>query len=1183
MTETPAKAACPKCGRALPADAPRGLCVKCLFTAMLEGEPLKTPAASGKAALPREFGGYELLEQVARGGMGIVYKARQTQLNRVVALKVIAAGHLASPDFLKRFRTEAEAVASLDHPNIVPIYEVGEFEGQPFFSMRFVEGGSLAQRIANLKSPISNPEAAKLIATLARAVHYAHQRGILHRDIKPGNVLLDTQGEPHLTDFGLARLVEKDSTLTRTLAMIGTPSYMSPEQARGEAKQLTTAVDVYGLGAVFYELLTGQPPFAGGTTMETVRQVLDKEARRPSTIKQEVDRDLETICLKCLEKEPARRYGSAEALALDLERWQRHEPILARPPRPAEHVIKWIRRNPGIATLTALLLVALAAGLGGVLHMNVRLTSVNRQKELANLRLASKLRDFEWQKAETLAGAGKRGDALALLNDFLRANPRDQTAATRVFSMLNGGNLGLPRAAPFQHGAPVNSVTVSEDGQRVLTGGDDGMARIWDLASGRLLVALAHPVKVSGAMFTADERVVLTFCLDGSIRLWDSEGAKVLLEFPKAPSANVPPVLRGDRKRAALLDSDHSVRVWDLTTRFPIGNSIDVGNQITRATFSRDPNLIAVAARDGGVRVWDVEHSRWACPVLRLTEAALGVEFSPDGRVLAASSGVMLTFWDTQTWQKLKEIKAHDNEIIALTFTPDGQRLVSVPFNRSPKIWDVASGKLVGQPIEADLPHCAVRLSPDGKSLATRSRGGVVRLWDAMTGEPLSEPFEHEGPVTDLAFTPDGLTLLTSSQDGTALALNFQHGRPAPAILKTDRYSWVACFTRDGTHVVGTSGAQALMFDAVTGEQLGKPMVHAEPIYRMRASPDGKKLITGAADGTARVWDLRTCEPVTPLLRHTMRIFVTGFSPDSRLVATASEDATARLWDAETGEPRSPWLRHDGEIVHVAFRGDSRMVLTTGVDGTARLWSAEDGHAGWPEPIHHKGIVWSAEFDAAGKRIVTASADKSARVWDAESRRPLTPPIRHARGLNGARFSADGRWVLTWSEDGTARVWNSETGEPISQPMRHGDVVNTAMFSPDGLQVLTGAKNGVVRLWDAASGYPLSDPLPNHGSISVIEFSPDGRRFLSFAERDALRIWEVVTPPVPVPPWFCDLIQAVAGKRLTGNRDVEPVGSDSLAPLRQRFAGAQDADFYSRWARWFLWERMKEPAQGFVP
>src|SRR6516162_2616985 len=366
MSELPKPGVCPKCGRVLAADAPQGLCTKCLVGAMLDTGPLAgaLQLAVGKSVLPRAFGPYELLEEVARGGMGIVYKARQTHVNRVVAVKLMAAGQFAAPDFVKRFRTEAEAAASLDHPNIVPIYEVGECEGQPFFSMKFVEGGSLAARISNLEFQIAEHEAAALAAKLARAVHFAHQRGILHRDIKPGNVLLDAQGEPQLTDFGLAKLVERDSTFTRTMAMLGTPSYMSPEQARGEAKQLTTAVDVYGLGAVFYELLTGQPPFAGGTTMETVRQVLEKEPRRPSALKPGIDGDLETICLKCLEKDPARRYGSAEALGADLDRWERNEPVLARPPSTLYKFQKSWRRNKLAYAAAIAVVLALLAGLG---------------------------------------------------------------------------------------------------------------------------------------------------------------------------------------------------------------------------------------------------------------------------------------------------------------------------------------------------------------------------------------------------------------------------------------------------------------------------------------------------------------------------------------------------------------------------------------------------------------------------------------------------------------------------------------------------------------------------------------------------------------------------------------------------------------------------------------------------
>src|SRR2546422_1074810 len=326
---------CRKCGAKIFADTPEGLCTACLFETglnLLASAPVATDDESGSAEdvsnvttapqikkAPRpaktlaDFGDYELLEEIGRGGQGVVYRARQKSLNRTVALKVIALGPWATEAHLKRFRREAEAAASLDHPRIVPIYEIGERDGSCYFSMKFIEGGRLDEIIA--REPIPIRRAAELLAKLARTVHYAHQRGILHRDIKPGNILLDADGEPHLTDFGLVRLVEKESTITRTIEVLGTPSYMAPEQAAGEAAQLTTAADVYGLGAVAYNLITGQPPFAGGTTYETTRLVLETEPRRPSLLNRAVDRDLETICLKCLEKEPAKRYGSSARLA----------------------------------------------------------------------------------------------------------------------------------------------------------------------------------------------------------------------------------------------------------------------------------------------------------------------------------------------------------------------------------------------------------------------------------------------------------------------------------------------------------------------------------------------------------------------------------------------------------------------------------------------------------------------------------------------------------------------------------------------------------------------------------------------------------------------------------------------------------------------------------------------------
>jgi TolB-like protein/Tfp pilus assembly protein PilF len=326
------------------------------------GQPASGMPAT--ADLLGEFGDYELLEEIGRGGQGVVFRARQKSLNRTVALKIIGLGQWATKAHLKRFRREAEAAASLDHPCIVPIYEVGERDGSCYFSMKFVEGGQLDEVVR--QTPMSIRQAAELIAKVARTVHYAHEHGILHRDIKPGNILLDVKGEPHLTDFGLARLLESESTVTHTLEVLGTPSYMAPEQAAGNNTKLTSTTDVYGLGAVLYQLLTGHPPFAGGTTYETVRLVLETEPRQPRLWNQKIDRDLSTICLKCLEKDPQRRYSSALTLAEDLERWLKHEPVRARRTRLVTRVRKWVRRNPVIAALVTLS-VALTAGLGGLI------------------------------------------------------------------------------------------------------------------------------------------------------------------------------------------------------------------------------------------------------------------------------------------------------------------------------------------------------------------------------------------------------------------------------------------------------------------------------------------------------------------------------------------------------------------------------------------------------------------------------------------------------------------------------------------------------------------------------------------------------------------------------------------------------------------------------------------------
>src|SRR2546427_10799994 len=327
---TTAKRVCAECGATVFADAPQVACSGCLFQTGLdlldnEGDEAFEPTA---ARMLKDFGDYELLEEIGRGGQGVVYRARQKSLNRIVALKVIGLAHWATEAHVKRFRMEAEAAAHLDDPRIVPIYEIGERDGACYFSMKLIEGGQLDKVVGSELMP--GRKAAELIAKLARTLDYAHQHGVLHRDVKPGNILIDVKGEPHLTDFGLARLVETESTVTRTMEVLGTPSYMAPEQARGQNEQLTSATDVYGLGAVFYQLLTDHAPSAGGTTYETVRLVVEREPRSPRLWNPKIDRDLATICLKCLEKDPKRRYASALTLAEDLEHWLCHEPIRSR-------------------------------------------------------------------------------------------------------------------------------------------------------------------------------------------------------------------------------------------------------------------------------------------------------------------------------------------------------------------------------------------------------------------------------------------------------------------------------------------------------------------------------------------------------------------------------------------------------------------------------------------------------------------------------------------------------------------------------------------------------------------------------------------------------------------------------------------------------------------------------------
>jgi WD40 repeat protein/tRNA A-37 threonylcarbamoyl transferase component Bud32 len=1000
--------------------------------------------------------GYEILAELGRGGNGVVYRARHHKLNRLVALKMILKGVHADPGELARFLAEAEAVAQLQHPNIVQIFESGQHGGLPFFTLELVPGGSLAERVRRQTLPAR--EAAALVEQLARGTAYAHERGILHRDLKPENVLLAADGTPKITDFGLAKRVAGGPDLTTSGAVMGTPPYMAPEQASGQTNAVGPRTDVYALGAVLYHLLTGRPPFQAATPVETVLQVITLDPVAPCQLQPQIPRDLETICLCCLRKEPHRRYAGALALADDLRRFLAGEPVAARPVGRLERAVKWCRRRPAVAGLLAALAVLAAAAAAVVIAQYgetlAALHYAHQQEEDARDQklLAERRKELADQAAETARRqkieaeknaaaalraeelAGQRADALArsLANsNVLLAqsafNEGDVAAAQALLDLVpptlrsfdwhylkrhfTGGQFTL-----YGHTGAVRSVSFSGDGLRLASAGDDGSIKLWDARTGQELATLrGHPGPVTS----------VAFC--------------------------------GDGQRLASAGHGKMVRVWDARTGQPLAaleGRADIADRVL--AFSGDGQRLAFADGDG-VRLWDARTGQELTTLRGHVAASLA--FSADGQRLASADLETVKLWDTRTGQVLLSLRYPGSVGVALS--ADGQRLASASMNSTLKLWDARSGQLVAT-LGNPGPLRAAAFSGDGQRVAAAGEDGTVRLWDVTSRQQLAVLRGHRGFVLGAAFSADGQRLASAGADRTVKLWDARGGPPCAALRG-----------------------------------------HANRVSGVAFSGDGSRLASAGTDSTVRLWDGRSGELLASLRGHDGTVGGVAFSGDGRRLASAGWDKTVRLWDGGTGQPLATLRGHGGMVMGVAFSGDGSRLASAGMDRTVRLWDAGTGRE--LATLEHPDRVASVAFSPDGGRLVAAAA-ATLYLWDAHTGRLLTSWPADDILLNSVAFSGDGRRLASAGYSQTVKLWDAHTGQLRATLRGHGGVVTGVAFSADGQRVASASQDGTVKLWDAHTGQLLVT-LRGTEKLDGVAFSGDGLRLAAAAWDKKVLLW----------------------------------------------------------------------------